>query len=419
MPSQIAISSEIGRLRTVIVHEPGAEIENMTPAMATEALYDDLLFLAPAQYEHRQLAAVLGKVARVLSLTPLLEDVLADAAARRQLVVALCQLHGCPELTGQLVGMEAGPLARQLITGTPMRKDSLAKFLSPLPFALPPLPNAFFMRDAAMCIHDKVVVSAMASRVRASEATILRSLFRHHPALGGAGLYLDGQQAGPQGDPGDLSIEGGDVLVLREDLILIGMSARTTVAAVDQLLKAMAPRGLVRDVVVVELPTSRALIHLDMAFTMLDAGHCLVYPPLMTGPRRSPAIHVSMGPSGVQRIQQRPGLLEALRELGLDLEPIPAGGMDPITQEREQWSSGANAFALAPGVIIGYERNRATFEALDRAGYRVVGAEEFAATTADVDELTGPVAITMEGEELNRGGGGCRCMTLPVRRDPV
>ncbi len=411
----IRIHSETGRLRTVIVHEPGAEIENMTPGMAAAALYDDLLFLPPAQYEHRQLRRVLEQVATVYHLTELLEELLADATARRQLVGQLCDLHACPELTGGLVGLPPDRLARQLIHGTPMTKDTLAKFLSPLAFALPPLPNAFFMRDAALCIHDKVVVAAMANRVRASEAAILRALFQHLPRLRGKGSYFDGTRG--SGGPA-FSLEGGDVLVLSTETVLIGLSPRTQVAAIDQLLRGLAAGGLLRNLIVVELPDSRATIHLDMTFTMLDRERCLVYPPLMVGSRKAPAIHVQVDGGRVSRIVAKEGLLAALRDCGHDLKPVTAGGPDPLVQEREQWSSGANVFALAPGVVIGYERNQATFQSLAAEGYRVLTAERFVAEGIDIDR-SGPLAIMMEGEELNRGGGGCRCMTLPVFRDDL
>ena len=411
----IRIHSETGRLRTVIVHEPGAEIENMTPGMATASLYDDLLFLPPAQYEHRQLRRVLEQVATVYHLRDLLTELLQDATARRRLVGQLCDLHGCPELTGGLVGLPPEDLAGQLIHGTPMTKDTLAKFLSPMAYALPPLPNAFFMRDAALCIHDKVVISAMASRVRASEAAILRALFQHLPRLRGKGAYFDGTR----GSGGaDLSLEGGDVLVLSTQTVLVGLSPRTKVAAIDQLLRGLAAGGLLRNLIVVELPDLRATIHLDMAFTMLDQERCLVYPPLMTGSRRAPAIHIQLADGRVSRIDAKDGLLAALRDCGHDLKPVSAGGQDPLVQEREQWSSGANVFALAPGVVIGYERNRATFESLAAEGYRVLSADRFAAEGIDIDR-SGPLAIMMEGEELNRGGGGCRCMTLPVYREDV
>ncbi|MCB0217160.1 MAG: arginine deiminase [Caldilineae bacterium] len=412
--SQIRIDSEIGRLRTVLVHEPGLEIENMTPASAAESLYDDLLFLEPAQAEHRRLTQVLARVAEVLQLLDLLADVLSDRNLRWRLVSRLCELHACPELVPELVELPARELAEQLLSGTPLRKDTLKRFLSASRYALPPLPNAFFMRDATMCVNDRVIVGSMATGVRQSEAIILRAIFRHHPALAGNGFYLDGTQK----DAPSVTIEGGDVLVLREDLLVIGYSERTSADGIDVLLEALAKAGTVRDVVVVELPQARATIHLDMIFTMIDREHCVVYSPLVTEARRCRAIHVRLGGGQVASIAARVGLLEALEALGLPLEPIACGGDDPLRQDREQWASGANFFALAPGKVIGYERNRATFDALAKRGFRVVSAADAASGAVD---LEGPerVAIAMPGEELNRGGGGCRCMTLPIARDAV
>ena len=373
MPS-IAIGSEIGRLRQVIVHEPGQEIENVTPTSATEALYDDILFLLPALREHRQMTGVLGQVAEVLPLVPLLSTVLADERVRHELLSALCALHHCLERVGDLMTLAPERLARQLLEGTPMRKDSLAKYLDPGRFDLPPLPNTFFMRDAAMAVGDCAVVGRMASEVRRAEALIMRAVFRHHPSLAGP-LCFDGSAIEDEG----VSLEGGDVQVLREDLIVIGHSERTSVAGIDRLVAALAARGTVRDVIVVVLPHSRAAIHLDMVFTMIDADLCVVHQPLIVDEPRCRAIHLTLEGGRVVRIHDHDGLLPALASVGLSLEPVPCGGDDPVRQEREQWSSGANFFAFAPGKVIGYGRNRATYEALARRGFEIVDAAAAAA----------------------------------------
>ncbi len=412
--TRIRIDSEIGRLRSVLVHEPGQEIENMTPATAAQSLYDDLLFLEPARAEHRVLTGVLRRVARVYDLLDLLADTLADRTLRRSLVSRLCELHGCPELLGELVELPRRQLAEQLVQGTPMRKDTLRRYLTSARYALPPLPNTFFMRDATMCVHDRVIVGSMATAVRQSEAILMRAVMLHHPDLVGAGFYLDGTR---RDGPG-VTIEGGDVLVLRDDLLAIGLSERTSPEGIDRLIEAMARVGRVREVLVVELPQARATIHLDMIFTMVDRDLCVVYPPLVTGHRRCRVIQMSIRDAAVARIEERSGLLEALSDLGLPLEPIPCGGEDPFRQDREQWASGANFFAIAPGKIIGYERNRATLEALAARGFDVQPAEALAAGRVSIDQSP-RMAIAMPGEELNRGGGGCRCMTLPISREAV
>ncbi len=189
---QINVDSEIGALNAVMVHRPGKEIENMTPASAAEVLYDDILNLQLASREHDQLTGVLRRVADVYEFEDLLRDAMSDKHMKGQLVDELVKLYDCEDLAQDLKEMDNAELAPQLFQGTPMRKDSLEKYLSPLRHAIPPLPNAFFTRDAVMAVNKSVIIGSMAFKARFAEALLLKAIFKYHTNISSGGFYFDG-----------------------------------------------------------------------------------------------------------------------------------------------------------------------------------------------------------------------------------
>lgn len=412
--AKISNYSEIGKLNTVIIHQPGPEMENMTPETAHEVLYDDILTLDLALKEHAQLSGVLNKVAdNVLEFKGLLADVLVDSNVKLDLLQDVCALHGHNELVDDLMAFDAKDLSEHLFQGTLLKKNTLERYISPSRHAIPPLPNAFFTRDAVMCVYDKTIVGSMAHRVRLTEALLLKSIFNNHPKLKGQGFHFDGTKRKSEA----LTIEGGDLLVIRDDLLVIGYSERTSARAIDRMAEKLSSGKENLDIVVVELPKIRATIHLDMIFTMLDVDTVMNFAPLITGAGKCKAFHMSCTNGKINYINEYSGLPKALRLFGLELNFVNCGGDSAFAQEREQWTSGANFFTFAPGHIIGYKHNKATMDALDKAGFEIIDAQDI--ISGKVTMSSGKAAVAMDGSELSRGGGGCRCMTMPVHREAV
>ena len=409
------ITSEIGRLKRVIVHSPGPEVEAMTPREAQDDLYNDIIPLQAMRAEFDVLKAFLGKVASVLELKDLLAELLAYSDLRRYFLEELSRFCPIGQRMDELKDMGAEELARVAIEGLPALPGSLAGTLNRRGFSMRPLPNAYFMRDSAAVLRGWAIASATAFDVRLVESVIMRFVFRRHPELRSAGFLVDG----PAERNRFITIEGGDVVALSPRVLAVGVSERTTADAVERLaVQAAKSFGEDMTVLAVVLPRERACIHLDMVFTVVDRDAALVYAPVIAGANRARVVRIDAGAGGSLRFRDEDGLQKALEGTGFDLEFLSCGGEDPLCQEREQWWSGANSFAFAPGKILMYSCNVHSLEVLDKAGFALRDAAGFIEGRERVDDYP-RLAVRFEGIELARGGGGARCMTMPVEREDL
>jgi arginine deiminase len=422
--SILNVTSEVGRLKQVLVHEPGAEIDAMVPDMMDELLFEDILHGETARKEHRTFVRVLEALGvEVLEASNILTETLAHPDARGWVTSALLTAVPKP-VRDRLHDANPELLARLLVKG--IRREDSAHHLDPDElFDITPIPNWCFQRDPQVVLGDGVIVSSMATPARWREALMSSTIFRFHPRLSAAHMYADPTE-GSAWRPIHLGFnrpryEGGDILVLSKDVMAIGYSERTNRTGVQELARALheARRrklNVPRHVIIVAIPHRRAFMHLDTIFTPIDHDACLVYPPALQ-PSSPDSVDVFDLDLDQEVFQPAPksDLLSALRERGLDYEAIPCGGNDVIHQQREQWTDGANAFAAAPGLIFLYDRNPFTADALRARGFDVIDAE-----TAIVrgESLIGKrVVVLLESHELSRARGGPHCLTHPLVRE--
>ena len=423
--AEVNVQSEIGKLNGVILHTPGEEVENMTPENAERALYSDILNLSIARKEYKQLSEVLGKITKTYQVKDLLTNILKDDAIKLEVLNRIEKIEpfiaeATPKgsIKDQLLDENAEDLARLLIEGVEMKRDTLTKFLNKDWYDLRPLHNFFFTRDASMSMYNEVLIGRMANAVRDREAIIMQSIFDFTPGFNTKTLSLN-----TESDPlRKLTIEGGDVQIARDDILVIGNGMRTSTRAIDALMYNFINRNedKVQHILVQELPHSpESFIHLDMVFTFLDKDKCMVYEPLIMSPGNYQTVHIKIQHGKLISIRREKTLLHALKKLGMDLEPVYCGGEDETwNMEREQWHSGANFFCVAPGKVLGYARNNYTVEAMNNAGFEIIRANDVISNKVDLSKYE-KYMITIEGSELPRGGGGARCMTMPINRDAV
>jgi arginine deiminase len=414
-PIKIDVQSEIGELEHVIVHTPGPEVENMTPENAERALYSDILNLSVAEQEYSQFKQVLQIHSNTWEVSKLLEDVLEKNEVKQQLLDSILLFESVHENIDYLMSLDPGELSRVLIQGVVMKKDNLTRYFSEDRYSLMPLHNCFFTRDASCVIGNKVLINRMASDVRERESLIMEAIFDNHP------LFIT-QTFNPirsKSYTSGMSTEGGDVLVARDDILILGTGVRTSSLGVDFILSKIKEREGIRHIIVQELPQKpESFIHLDMVFTLLDQEHCMVFEPIIVSPNNYRTVHIKLD-HGKVSICTVKNILEPLKELGMDLKPILCGGnKDQWIQEREQWHSGANFLAVAPGKLVGYGRNVYTLDELNKNGFEVLDAKDL------IDQKINHLdyqkyVVSVDGAELARGGGGARCMSMPIKRKSV
>jgi arginine deiminase len=403
---RLDVSSEIGRLRRVLLHRPDLELRRLTPSNVAELLFDEILWVERAQAEHDQFAALLrAHGVEVHLLADLLAEVLADEPVRKEVLdkVVTVDAFGqglVPQLRAWFESLPGRELVRYLIGGVltqdlPFPADGLvgASF-HPNTFVLPPLPSQMFMRDSSAWMYGGVSMNPMAFPARRRETVHLETVYRHHPMFAGTEFRL--WYGGDGHDHYPAVVEGGDLLVLGNGVLLVGMGERTSHQGVEALARNMFAAGALTCMVVVELPKRRAFMHLDTVMTQVDHDAFVVFPGLRKQLR--PFV-ITPGSGSHLNVQAQDDLFATLAGV-LDVERIRTfeTGGDEVVAEREQWDDGNNLLAISPGVVIAYERNTDTNQRLRDQGVQV---------------------LTVSGFELGRGRGGPRCMSCPLDRDPA
>lgn len=414
-PCKVHVASETGRLRAVLLRRPGIEVERMTPLNAAQALYGDILDKPTVDHEYGLFSGVLERWTQVYYVIDILETLLHDDGIRQHLVTESLrhdrrtsqQQQVNEGLYEHLMSLPSPELARILIEG--YEREQWDGF-SDDRYLLKPLYNLMFTRDASSTIYDRVLINSMSFEVRERETLIYEAIFRHFFGV----EMLNATSRNPWA-----RTEGGDIHIAAPDLLCIGEGIRTNAKGIDYLAQTFARERDHFNILVQELPTSpESFIHLDMVFTFLSRHQCMAFEPLLRkeglfADKATTLIRISNGRITYHQVHN---LLDGLRQLGWDIEPVICGGSDSWVQLREQWHSGANFFALDDARILGYRRNTATLDALDRAGFSILNAEDIVSGRIDMHQYPRFVAA-FPGSELPRAGGGARCMTMPIWRE--
>lgn len=391
-------NSEVGTLRVVILHRPGPELQRLTPRNNDTLLFDGLPWVAKAQEEHDAFASVLrGRGVEVLLLADLLAEALNSGAARMHGISAAVDARrlGLPlaqELSTYLRTLAAVPLAKVLIAGMTFdelpfgeRELSLVRRMHHGgDFVIDPLPNLLFTRDSSFWIGARVAITSLSMPARVRETSLTDLVYAHHPRFLGVRRAYESRSA---------PVEGGDVLLLAPGVVAVGVGERTTPAGAEALARSLFDDDLAHTVLAVPIAQERAQMHLDTVCTMVDVDAVVMYPNIVDS---LSAFTISRTGSGVRIDRAAPFVNAAADAMGIEKLRVIDTGLDPITAEREQWDDGNNTLALAPGVVVAYERNAETNARLVDSGIEV---------------------LPISASELGTGRGGPRCMSCPVARD--